>query len=80
MPDWTDEDFLGYVSLHSETERALFHREHALRLIRLSGSALPKHQLPEWLSIHARVAKPLVNQARCRLVAKRGPYGYLLSP
>lgn len=35
--DWDDESFLGYVEIHSRTELALFHRDHAIRLIKLAG-------------------------------------------
>lgn len=34
---WTDEEFLGYVEIHSQSERALFIAEHVNRLLELAG-------------------------------------------
>jgi hypothetical protein len=36
-PFENDESFLGYVEIHSQTPRALFHRDHVFRLFRLAG-------------------------------------------
>lgn len=76
--DWTDDSFLGYVELHSRTERALFHRVHVARLFKLAGKPEPAG-LPEWMSVREDVAIPLVRSARCILVARRGAYGHLVN-
>ena len=67
----TDEDknFLGYVDLHSETERALFSREQVLRLLKLANVAKGEYTLPmgSFISVNADVAKPLIERARRQL-------------
>ena len=60
-----DDRFLGYVEWHCETDLALFSREHANRLLALAGRA-PQNDLPDFVAIHADVAKPLVTAARSR--------------
>lgn len=49
----SDRDFLLYVDLHSETERALFSREHANRLLKLAGEP-EQADLPALVSINWR--------------------------
>jgi hypothetical protein len=64
----TDEGFLMYVDLHSETERALFGSDQVLRLLRLAN--IPESEylpLGRLISIKADVAKPLIERARRQL-------------
>jgi len=63
------EDFLGYVWAHSETERALFSREHVLKLLKLANAPEGEYQIPlgSFISVQADVAKPLVERARRQL-------------
>lgn len=64
----TDEDFLGYVSLHCETERALFANAHVRRLCELAGREAPQDLSENGLTAVPRnVAMPLVAEARRRL-------------
>lgn len=65
MSEWTDDFFLGYVEIHSETDRALFSREHVRRLHELAGVPVP--DVPPFAAMHADYAKPLVTKARQRL-------------
>jgi len=65
-PDWTDEHLLGYVELHSQTERALFHVGHLNRLLELAGN--PGRFAGNGFSdLHYQDAKPLIEAARRRL-------------
>lgn len=69
---WSDEEFIGYCSLHSRTERALFHRDHVRRMAALAGDEALLERLsagdaPEWFSVNEYVVAPLVTQARARL-------------
>lgn len=69
MTDLTDSEFLGYVEIHSRTERALFSQAHAQRLLRMAGNP-PNFQLDPreaLVSIHDDVADELVQMARERL-------------
>ena len=34
---WTDEELIGYADIHCETDLALFHKDHARRLLDLAG-------------------------------------------
>jgi hypothetical protein len=65
----TDEGFLTYVWLHSETERALLSREHVLRLLKLAN--VPEGQygisMGRFIAVHYDVAKPLIERARRQL-------------
>lgn len=69
----TNEEFLGYVELHSRTERALFAGEHLDRLLALAGRPPIRwgcSQIgprPALISIHHHVAAPLLEEARLRL-------------
>ena len=58
-----DEQFLGYFSLHSRTERALFHRDDINRLMRLVGNE-ELTELPEWVAVRNEIADPLIERAR----------------
>lgn len=67
----TDESFLGYVSLHCETERALFSNAHVRRLCELAGREAPEDLSESGLTAVPRnVAMPLVAEARKRLRRK----------
>lgn len=70
----SDDDFLGYVDLHSKTERALFSREHVLRLIKLANVPEGQYPLPmaSFISVHADEARPLIERAR-RQLKRRTP-------
>lgn len=57
-----DAEFLGYVSLHCLTERALFHREHILRLYKLAKVDPPK-LTGDWYTMREDVAAPLLRRA-----------------
>lgn len=64
----SDADFLSYVSIHSETDRALFHVEHIYRLFMLACAPLPALGFHgQWYSMHSDVAHPLVSMARRNL-------------
>lgn len=67
MSEWTDEEFLGYFELHSRTERALFHRGHVERLLKMAGRPVPE-RLGEWMAVHDEVADPLIAQARANVI------------
>jgi hypothetical protein len=68
MNGWSDREFLSYVEIHSETELALFHRNHVNRLLRLAGKP-EQPGLPALVSIYRYTAQPLVKQARDRIAA-----------
>lgn len=65
----TDEGFLTYVWLHSDTERALFSREHVLRLLKLANVPEGQYSLPmgSFISVPYAVAMPLIERARRQL-------------
>lgn len=66
----SNEDFLSYVWLHSTTPRALFSREHIIRLCELAGTDRHIVAFGNWFSFHANEAHPLVEEARKRLQDK----------
>lgn len=68
----TDEEFLGYVEIHSRTPRALFHRKHAQRLIDMSGEGTFPIE-GEWITIHDDIAQPLVDAARKKQMLQEVP-------
>lgn len=69
MADMSDDEFLSYCEVHSETPRAMFHIDHIRRLHELAGAENEKiakattdfYHFPEYL------AQPLVEKARERL-------------
>lgn len=72
--DWTDEEFLDYVDLHSRTDLHLFSKEHARRLAKLSGAHVYE-PLPEFVHINQWNATKLIAAAKERIAAesKCGP-------
>lgn len=44
--EWSDEEFLGYVEIHSRTERALFSGAHVLRFLKLAQVDLNNYNVP----------------------------------
>ena len=38
MTDMTDEELIGYARIHCTTERALFHKDHIVRLLKMGGA------------------------------------------
>ena len=70
----SDEEFLMYVWSHSETERALFSRDHVLRLLKLANVPEDEYPVPRgsFISVRYDIAKPLVDRAR-RQLKRQGP-------
>ena len=70
----TDEEFLGYVELHSQTERHAFHCNDADRLLEMAGEheifGTDNCGLPGFIGIDWGAAKPMVKKARKRLELK----------
>lgn len=63
-----DEELLGYFELHSRTERALFSRDHIVRLSKLAGYPVKDvSRLPQFIAVHEPVAKPYIERARRRM-------------
>lgn len=63
----TDEELINYTELHSQTERALFHRDHVARMYQLAGRAELPSNLPEWIGWHSYDgALDVVKEARAR--------------
>lgn len=60
-----DEEFLGYVEIHSRTELALFHIDHICRLYELAGITPPVLR-GSWYGAHSDFAQPLVDMAWSR--------------
>lgn len=61
-----DEDLLGYALIHADTPRALFHRDHVARILKLAGKSVPE-RLPEFVAVHSETMEPLVKEARRRM-------------
>jgi hypothetical protein len=90
--DDTDEGFLLYVDLHSETDLALFSRRDVIRLLTLARIPEDTWRVPgrSFISVHSDVARPLIERARRQLkrmtpqielpfAPDRGAEDYLLS-
>lgn len=73
MSDDPDDAFLRYVSIHAETPRALFSKEHTIRLLRLAGedtiAADVEHGDRRFYALHSDQADPLIATARSRIKA-----------
>lgn len=64
-----DEAFLGYVEIHSETERHLFSEGDVRRLLELAGAEGVRCEgssVPGFVGLDQWAAKPLVKAARER--------------
>lgn len=61
---WSDEEFLGYVDLHCETDQHLFSREHVQRLLRLAGYVSHAPDWPAFIGIDRFEGHRYVERAR----------------
>jgi hypothetical protein len=71
-PEWPNEDFLGYCTLHSATPRALYHAKHIRRLLELAGEYVQADALKDsqgFYAMHSEEADPLIKKAWKRLKA-----------
>jgi len=70
----SDEEFLGYVSLHSCTELGLFHRDQVLRLLKLANVE-GRYFIPgrTFIGLSSGFAQPLVDRARRQLKRTSNP-------
>ena len=73
-PFATDEDLFEYALIHSQTELALFHRDHVRRIWELAGCKLEEDSdgpyFPKFVSIDYETMKSIVADARERLKQK----------
>lgn len=66
----SDEEFIRYVSLHSQTPRALFSREHCVRLAKLANvDYIIPHQA--FLEIHYEDMKDVIEMAEKNVRERR---------
>ena len=70
MDEMGDEEFLGYMETHSQTERALFTYDHARRLLALAGVTGPALFGNGFISMFYDSIAPHIEEAR-RLLQKR---------
>lgn len=75
MAEMSDEELLGYAELHCKTERALFHRDHVVRIYGMAGLEVKSSALPEFVAVHEDAMEPLVAAARRRTKFKLLPGG-----
>jgi len=69
----SDERFLGYVSIHSKTERHAFHRDDVVRLAELAGVSEVRASncgLGGFLGVDEYEAERLIELALARTAAK----------
>ncbi len=65
--DDSDESFLGYVDLHSRTERAMFSRGQVIRFLKLARVDLSRYDMPSyqnWFSMRYGSIKEELARAR----------------
>lgn len=63
----SDEDFLGYVEIHSQTERALYSGRDINRLLKLAGNPpgfVKSVDEKGFYSLHEPEARPLIDAAK----------------
>jgi hypothetical protein len=66
--EWSDEEFLSYVSIHSETPRALFSANMVERLYEMAGlECIWGGPRPAFFPVHAPLANNLVQEAHKRI-------------
>jgi hypothetical protein len=63
----TDEEFIGYVEVHSQTPRALFSAEHIKRLLNLCKISSTHIDKTGFYSLRHWEAKPYIEMARTKL-------------
>lgn len=63
MAEMTDRELVDYLDAHSRTERALVHRDHVVRLLKLAGRPIVEG-LPLWMGVHWTDCHELINDAR----------------
>lgn len=72
MSEFTDDEIIDYVEVHSQTPRALFHIDHINHLERVAGHPefKPGGQFYAW---HYEQAKYYIDKARANQKAKESP-------
>jgi len=69
--EWSDDFFLSYVTLHADTPRALFSKDHVVRLLKLAGRGALASDVErgsrKFYSLPSDEAGPLVKAARARI-------------
>lgn len=67
----TDEFFINYCRIHSETDRALFSKKHVVRILRLAGYDKLADGLEaanrDFLAVHSDEMHPICDAALSRL-------------
>jgi hypothetical protein len=62
-----DQVLIDYATTHCQTERALFHRDHIIRLYKLADVTIWEEYLPQFISWHENEALPILNRAKKEL-------------
>lgn len=65
--NFTDEELIGYCRIHSQTQRALFHEMHVVRMLRMAGREEEARSIEEdgmgFYSIHGDEMEPIAAAA-----------------
>ncbi|MFA5202788.1 MAG: hypothetical protein WC708_00030 [Lentisphaeria bacterium] len=65
--NFTDEELIGYCRIHSQTQRALFHEMHVVRMLRMAGREEEARSIEEdgmgFYSIHEDEMEPIAAAA-----------------
>ena len=74
MSNNSNESFIGYCRLHSETPRGLFHKKDVARILDLAGeeslAKLYRESLQDFFAVHDNEMHPLCDQAVKNLEAR----------
>ena len=72
---FTDEELIGYCRIHSQTQRALFHEMHVVRMLRMAGREEEAKSIEEdgmgFYSIHEDEMEPIAKAADEYIKRKR---------
>lgn len=73
--NFTDEELIGYCRIHSQTQRALFHEMHVVRMLRMAGREEEAQSIEKdgmgFYSIYEDEMKPIADAADEYLKRKR---------
>jgi hypothetical protein len=64
-----DQELIHYCRIHSDTERALFHRDHVKRILELAGITEPVIDAtwPMFISVPSSQMEPICDEAQRKL-------------
>jgi len=71
LPEWIDQELMGYFVIHAKTDRALFHVDHIRRMFALAGLDVTLNR-GDFHAVHYGDFKDEIDRAYAKAFMKEG--------